>query len=217
MVHVGDIKTGSSPCLELVYESVSGQLLALDVPTFIIPGDNEWNDCDDPDEAWDYWLTWFSDFENNFQNPPIVERQDVRHENFAWTDENVLLIGINLVGGTVHDDEEWATRHQQNAEWVTSHFEAASDDVYAAVVFGHAHPSGAHDDFIEPFRAAAAAFARPVLYIHGDGHVWIHDHPWPEENMTRVQVDRGGIADPVQVTVWIDEPDTFVFDQSPFD
>ena len=62
VVHIGDIKSGSSPCEETVYERVAGILLDSPPPLFIIPGDNEWNDCSNisPDEAWGFW-------QNNFQ------------------------------------------------------------------------------------------------------------------------------------------------------
>jgi hypothetical protein len=217
MVHLGDIKPGDVPCAEPIYESVAGQLLDLAVPTFVIPGDNEWNDCADPDMAWVWWETWFDKFEENWGNAPLVQRQLVRPENFAWTDEGVLFIGINLVGGTIHDAGEWALRFQQDADWVTSHFQDAPDEVYAAVVFGHAHPNNINAPFFDPFRAAALVFDRPVLFIHGNLHNWIYDQPWPEENMTRIQVDNGGDADPLQVTVSFDDPDTFALDQTPFD
>lgn len=45
VVHVGDIKSGQSPCTEAAYDSVARILKSLDVPLFIVPGDNEWNDC----------------------------------------------------------------------------------------------------------------------------------------------------------------------------
>ena len=50
-VHVGDIKSGSSSCVESHYATAADILHGLAVPAYIVPGDNEWNDCDDPDEA----------------------------------------------------------------------------------------------------------------------------------------------------------------------
>jgi hypothetical protein len=51
MIHVGDIKDGISPCDENVYKKVKGYLKKIKVPTFIVPGDNEWNDCENPEIA----------------------------------------------------------------------------------------------------------------------------------------------------------------------
>ena len=59
MLHVGDIKNGNSPCTEENNIKVAGYLKKLSVPTFIVPGDNEWNDCTDPDQAWQYWIKHF--------------------------------------------------------------------------------------------------------------------------------------------------------------
>ena len=40
----------------------------------------------------------------------------------------------------------------------------------------------------------AEQFEKPILYLHGDGHRWIHDRPGAAKNILRVQVDQGGIA-----------------------
>ena len=45
LIHLGDIKDGASACDEEVYIKVSSMLRKASSPTFIIPGDNEWNDC----------------------------------------------------------------------------------------------------------------------------------------------------------------------------
>jgi hypothetical protein len=53
-----------------------------------------------------------------------------------------------------------------------------------------------------------------VLYLHGDGHRWIHDRPFKAaKNILRVQVDQGGIASPLLVTVSDDPKQPFVFDR----
>ena len=48
VVHVGDIKRGADPCNEAVYADVSSILKAFTTPTFMLLGDNEYNDCSDP-------------------------------------------------------------------------------------------------------------------------------------------------------------------------
>ncbi|OIR11272.1 MAG: hypothetical protein BEU05_00825 [Marine Group III euryarchaeote CG-Bathy2] len=199
-VHVGDIKSGvDASCNESTYETVASQLLQLSVPTFIIPGDNEWNDCPDPDEAWGYWETWYNEFEQNWFDAPTVERQDVRHENFAFTRDGVLFVGINLVGGDVHDAAEWDTRMGQNNDWIEAQFVAHGDSVHAAVIFGHALPSSDNEPFFDRFVPSVENFGLPTLYLHGDGHTWIHDYPFAAANLLRVQVDSGGNL--VEVTV----------------
>ena len=48
LIHVGDIKNGATPCDEAIYIKVASMLAKSKLPTFIIPGDNEWNDCENP-------------------------------------------------------------------------------------------------------------------------------------------------------------------------
>jgi hypothetical protein len=89
--------------------------------------------------------------------------------------------------------------------------------VRAAVIFSQDGPGDSDQSpFFTPFRAAAATFGKPVLFLHGDGHTWIMDHPWPEPNILRVQVNNGGDEDPVQVTVNMDPTKPFVLLRDPW-
>lgn len=201
MIHVGDIKAGSSPCDEEVYERVAGYLKKIKAPTFIVPGDNEWNDCDNPEEAWKYWKKHFMKFEKHWPQLSNVERQKVRTENFAFIKNGVLLVGLNLVGGTVHDSLEWELRHNQCADWIDNQFRNNNDSVRAAVIFAQAQLNEKHTDFTNKFLKYCREFKKPVIFIHGDGHRWIYDNPWLEPNLIRIQIDKGGIAPPLEVTV----------------
>ena len=216
MVHLGDIKSGSTPCVEATYRTVASYLHALAVPTFVIPGDNEWNDCADPDEAWGFWTRHFGRFESFWPAAPAVARQAVRTENFAWMDSGVLLVGINLVGGRVHSAPEWATRHAQNVTWITDQLALHGAAAYAMVLFAHADPTASHNAFMVPYRAAVGAWGKPVLHLMGDGHTWKMDRPWPEQNILRVEVEQGGRAQPIQVTVTPLTPDPFTIARTPY-
>jgi len=48
VIHLGDIKTGITPCVDSWYQHVANILRKSPKRLFIIPGDNEWNDCVDP-------------------------------------------------------------------------------------------------------------------------------------------------------------------------
>ncbi len=219
MVHLGDIKGGSAGCFDAVYSNVSSILLELVAPCFVIVGDNDWNDCDSggvgpsPAEAWDLWNSYFLRFETNWPTAPRAAHQTERPENFAWVEEQVLLVGITLPGGRVHDAEEWSDFLKDDVDWVEAQLALHADDVYAMVLFAHASPTSNHDPFMIPFRAAAAAFGKPVLFMHGDGHVWVDDRPWPEAYIRRIQVDQGGSADPLEVTVTPMQSDPFTLDR----
>jgi len=213
VIHVGDIKQGKVACTEDIYSKVAGMLSTSKPPVFIIPGDNEWNDCGDPDDAWKMWDQHFMHFDKRWEHDFDVARQKNRPENFSFTRGGVLFIGLNLLGGRVHDQLEWEKRHRQNLRWVQKTIKQAGDNISSVVIFGHARPAGKHDDFFSPFVKFGQEFDKPILYLHGDGHVWIYDRPFAAKNILRVQVDRGGIASPLLVTVTDDPRQPFLFDR----
>ncbi|MDP7204278.1 MAG: metallophosphoesterase [Pirellulaceae bacterium] len=213
IVHVGDIKDGSTPCDEAVYVKVSGMLRKSAHRLFIVPGDNEWNDCAKPAPSWDFWTKYFMKFDRYWENGLVVARQEKRQENFTFFHKDILFIGINLVGGKVHDAEEWKNRHRQNVNWIRQQLEKNGEKSRCMVLFGHAQPATKHDDFFGPFVEIAGAYGKPVLYLHGDGHRWIKDRPFGAKNILRVQVDQGAIASPLKVTVGLNEEAPFGFER----
>ena len=213
LLHVGDICAGHDTLPEEYYIRVAELFKTSPIPIVIVPGDNEWNDLDDPDQGWAYWERHFLAFEQNFPDPPAVWRQRVLLENVAWVSGGVLFIGLNLVGGTVHNPDEWAARHQFDAAWVQENLDEFGGHVRAAVVFAQAAPRDKHEDFFAKFVTAAEAFGKPVLYLHGDGHAWEHEPGWRAPNILRVQVDAVAGAPPVLVTVTDDPQTPFHFDR----
>lgn len=213
VVHVGDIKPGAPPCDEAVYTKVAGMLRKSSAPVFIIPGDNEWNDCLNPDEAWQFWDRHFMRFDAKWKHKLDVSRQPDRAENFAFVRRHVLFVGLNIVGGRVHDADEWKQRHAADLEWLRLNLRQSGDAVSSLVIFGHAHPGPNHKDVFEPLADDARKFQKPILYLHGDGHKWLHNRPFGAKNILRVQVDQGGIAPPLRVTVTNDPEQPFQFDR----
>ncbi|MBI1310861.1 hypothetical protein GC176_06095 [bacterium] len=213
VIHVGDIKRGAPPCDEAVYRKVAGMLRKSVAPVFIIPGDNEWNDCTSPDDAWKFWTQHFMRFDEQWNHTFKVARQPERNENFAFVRRQVLFIGLNIVGGRVHDAAEWKTRLTADLDWVKQTLSRHGADVTSLVIFGHANPAMTHTAFFEPLNDVARSFQKPILYLHGDGHKWILDRPFAARNILRVQVDQGGIAPPVKVTVRNSGNQPFVFDR----
>jgi len=213
VIHVGDIASGTESLPESRYTRVAEILKGSRAPLFIIPGDNEWNDLDDPDIGWTYWERHYSAFEQHFDVPWKVERSDVRPENFAFVLDGVLFVGINLVGGRVHDAEEWRLRQEQDAAWVRKQFETHGEDVRAAVILGHAKPVASHETFFSAAVPVIAAFGKPTLYLHGDGHVWEKEKGWRAPNLWRVQIDQIEKGPPVRVTVTDKKKRPFRFDR----
>jgi ribosomal protein L35AE/L33A len=79
-VHVGDIFSQSEGCQEQYYDDAANLLKQLEVPAFIVIGDNEWPDCTNPAQGFQWWFRRFAHFEDNFCRSPVVERQSVRLE-----------------------------------------------------------------------------------------------------------------------------------------
>ena len=55
LVHLGDIKSGSTSCTESYYRDMVTYLHGLAVPAYIVTGDNEYNDCTNVSQAWSWW------------------------------------------------------------------------------------------------------------------------------------------------------------------
>ena len=181
------------------------------IPTWIVVGDNEWNDLEDPGEGNKWWHKYYARFEERFQPAWKTERSPDRPENFTFTRKGVVFIGLHLVGGRVHDAAEWEVRLPVDAAWIKEVLTRPSmSEVRAAVILCQANPfvikPGESKDkfkaFLVPFRQAAAAWQKPLLFLHADGHRWIDDQPWPERNIRRIQVDMWDTKHPtIQVTV----------------
>ncbi|MDX1429502.1 MAG: metallophosphoesterase, partial [Rhodothermales bacterium] len=217
IVHLGDIKSGSGDLTQSIADTVANALLASSVPVFIIPGDNEYNDTPNPDASWAIWEATFLHFDQNWQHNLSVSYQPGREENFAFVSDGVLFIGINLVGGSVHDAQEFADRSADDLAWIDTNFALFGDEVTSAIIFGHASPTkSVYNDFENGFVMEAQQFDKPILYLMGDNHNWSLSHPWADApNITRIVLEQTGAtsdSDPLLVTVSSDPDQPFTYD-----
>jgi hypothetical protein len=211
IVHLGDIKSGNPPCTEKMYSDVSDIFSKSKIPVFIVPGDNEWNDCNDPDLAWQYWTKYFMHFDQRWPHELNVSRQINRPENFSFVYKKVLFIGINIVGGRVHDKAEWKQRLDDNLEWTLKSLADQEEKVQKAVIIGHASPSKKHISYFNGLVNQSGIFSKPILYLHGDGHSWYKNRPFKKaKNILRVQLDRGAAT--ITVTVTKNDKPPFLFE-----
>jgi len=194
LVHVGDILSGSETCKETRYQTVSDILKTSEIPVFVLPGDNEWVGCSNPDQGWAWWEKYFLGIEENFCDIWPVDAQATHPENFSFVRDGVLFLGLNFVSGGPKSVT------QADADWVNAQFGAYGGSVRAAVLLAQKEPGGVLFDAV---KSRGRAFAKPVLYMHGNGHSWKVDTSFfGESNMLRVQVARGTASHPpVQVTV----------------
>ena len=167
IIHLGDITAQHSPdvpCEENLYSNMYQILKRSRVPVFIIPGDNEWTDCINDEQAWKFWTRYFLRFDLEFSHNYKVTRQEDREENFAFTYQGSTFIGLNLTK-PIND-----SRFEKALSWCKEKLTKASKDVRIVIIF--AHPLD--DKFIDDLTENIKNFAKPVLYVHGDIHVFRH-------------------------------------------
>mmetsp|Transcript_12947 Transcript_12947/g.31498 ORF Transcript_12947/g.31498 Transcript_12947/m.31498 type:complete len:516 (+) Transcript_12947:671-2218(+) len=203
LVHLGDLFIGDTDCEEQSYYEIRDVMLASNVPTFVVVGDNEWNDCvkNRIDAGWELWNQEFLRFENKWNHTMTVVRQPGFEENFYFVEKRTLIIGLNLVGGRVHNSSEWRSRQEAEYAWtrnvINTFVPQFADGV---IIMAHAKPSADQRFFMDPLGEDMANTWQnkfPILYLHGDGHSWTYNpHFKRQHNMLRVQHE-GGVRDPI--------------------
>jgi hypothetical protein len=217
IVHCGDIVTGKIKTWpESQYARVAGILTeGVRIPTFIVPGDNEWNDQLDTETSWELWTKHFLKLNEQWAMPTGASglvRQQKRPENFAFTLDEVLFLGINKVGGLVHDPEEWETRLRDNSDWLREQFTQHGDTTHSAVIFAQAQAGAPGKGFAKDLEEIGTAYGKPILYLHADGHKWLVEPGKWGAHVMRVQMDLTNEEfPPLQVTVTGDPENPFEF------
>jgi hypothetical protein len=204
LVHLGDIKSSSIPCSPDYYKKVGDILRLSSVPVFIIPGDNEWNDCESPDEASITWDNEFGHFDSFWQHNFTVFRQPDREENFAFINNRTLFIGVNLVNGLVRDPDEWTSRLTAQFDWTKNVINDNANTLLALVIFGHSVQTPKNNAFFEPLKTFLRDSwpSMPLLFLQGDTHRWSRQMLWLNlKNGLRVSLTGGTSEPPVKITI----------------
>ena len=207
IVHVGDIFTASEEeCVADTYEEVADIFLKNSpLPTFVLPGDDDWANCEDPDTAFTHWSNTFLNFEENWSGvnrvPKRVKRQNEREENFALKYDEVLFLGLNIIGGeeTSENAKEWDTRFQDCFDFAEEKINEQDDSLRAVIIFGHAFK---FKKLLKMVAGVTEKMGVPSMYLHSDGQKWNFRQPFDDNNFWKIQVDQGGEAPPVKVTVY---------------
>ena len=163
VVHVGDIKSGGSPCSDELYQERKKMFDASRHPFVLVPGDNDWTDChrkgaggyDPLERLRKLRQVFYPDEKSLGQTALTLERQSDRtearfrdyRENVRWSTDGVLFIGLNVTGSnnnfgrSPQMNAEHAERSEANAEWLRQGFERARKNANTAVfVFIQANP-----------------------------------------------------------------------------
>jgi len=225
VVHVGDITSGRGPCTDAWLEARQRQYQRLRHPLILLPGDNDWVDCHrsgfDPMERLDKMRRLFHSGDSSIGQRTIgLERQSSNlrfaeyREHVRWIADGVVFIGLNVqgsnnnLGRTAAMDQEHARRMAAVLAWLDESMALAAERGLAgAVILAQANPDfegryrrreGVGDGF-ESFRTALRAHAlrlgKPILFVHGDTHMYQQNQPLndpatgkPIANFVRVEV-----------------------------
>lgn len=205
LVHLGDLFTGDTNCDEVDYVVIREIMLQSAVPTFVVLGDNEWNDCvrERIDIGMDLWNANFYDFQNNWNHSFTLTRQPGYQTNFAFVHKRTLMISLNIVGGRIHNETEWVTRLRSEFEWAREMMNLnliALGTADGVVLMAHAKPTSDHRHFFNSFEDYVQNElnnAFPILYLHGDGHSWMYTPSFENQaSLLRIQHE-GGTNEPV--------------------
>lgn len=211
-VHVGDIKSGSSPCTDAYMLKIRDLFNTFSAPLVYTPGDNEWTDCHrekagkyDPIERLAFVRqTFFTNNQSFGAQKMTLEQQSADPkfakfvENERWSLGGVVFATLHVVGSNNNLQRnqaavnEYIERNAANLSWLESTFaKASSEGAKAVVLFWQADPMfeetsedkrSGFTEILALLKSKVKAFGRPVLLVHGDSHTFIVDQPWYSES-----------------------------------
>jgi hypothetical protein len=206
-VHLGDIKSGKTPCSDENLARVRGYFDTFAHPLIYSVGDNEWTDCDrpecggfDPLERLAHLRGLFFAAPGSLGASPMPlasQREDPAHgtfvENTRWSRGGVTFAALHVVGSNNNllpdrpgSEAEFRARDAANLAWLRETFaEARASGSIAVGLFIQANPfdqfGGPRDTgytaFVDALREETLAFGRPVVLFHADSHYFRIDKP----------------------------------------
>ncbi|MDQ3305898.1 MAG: hypothetical protein M3535_07955 [Actinomycetota bacterium] len=239
-IHAGDIKGGSDPCDDEVYQETKELFDEFERPLIYTPGDNEWTDCHraggDPLERLGFLReTFYPDDQSLGERPLRLDRQSEEYpENVRWEFGDVTFATLHVVGSNdnlpdaanpVGDAAEHAARTEANLAWLAETFDAAEkDDNVGVLITMQANPGfelppeerTGFNELLAALEAETLAFEKPVILVHGDSHYFRIDKPMVASTSGRrvesfTRVETFGNDDVHWVRASIDQRDPEVF------
>jgi hypothetical protein len=241
VVHVGDIKSGGTPCTDEVFIARAKQFASFKHPLIYTPGDNEWTDCgrfgSDPLERLEKLRELFMHGDETLGQRHLKltrqsssERYASFRENVRWVMGRVTFACINVPGDKNNFGEpEYTERNAANLAWLRETFAAARRSEHRAVmIVCQANPfpergstnrvAPGFRDMLRLLEEETVAFGRPVVLVHGDSHYFRIDKPLSGsvsrrriENFTRVETFGDPDVHWLRVTVDSNDPNVFTF------
>lgn len=131
-------------------------------------------DCPNPTQSMELWYEYLLDFKTKFWPEPTctwdISRQspDFR-ENFAFLQRNVLFVGINLVRGFTHNQEEWDTRHTSDLLWIDRAANEFDGNHTTMVILSHSDPDiEANGNFFAEFYTMVESYDEQIIFVHSN-------------------------------------------------
>ena len=218
VIHVGDIKSGSTTCSDERFAAVAAALDTFKDPLVYTPGDNEWTDCHrvnngmyDPLGRLDAVRDLFFAHPGTALGgrPKPLDYQADLVENVRWAESRVTFATLHVIGSdnglapwtglgltapTAAQAAEVAARIAADVAWVDQTFDSAEAAGRRGVVLAmqadtwSPAPSGAQQAIIDRTAERTRAFDGEVLLLQGDSHVYKVDDPLDLPNFTRIVV-----------------------------
>ena len=209
VVHDGDIWMGGTACSDDRLRRVKAVLDGFRTLVYT-PGDNEWQDCPNPDGRLPAIRQVFFSKPTSLGSQPIPQyRQSGVPENARWERGGVVFATLNVPGpyggGPVAPAD---------LAWLDGTFDRAEAIKAAAVmVIWQDDPTdGSSPALVARLKKRAAAFKKPVVLVHGDTHRFKLDNPWKDvRNLTRLETFPTFTPEWVKVIVNPARPEVFSF------
>ncbi len=206
LVHLGDLSSaGVDKCREGAYVAASTIMQKSRIPTFILPGDNDINDCKSMIYGEEMWTKYYALFDKRYDHSLNVTRWGKLNESFSFIHKEVLYLGLNIIGGTPASISEKTFRHNQHLERIRAIFNDQLDNFKVVVLLGHAEPRQSHFDFFQGdagFISMIREMGKPTIHFHGDCHVYYErEAEYGVDNYMRISLDGESTAPPILVTI----------------
>lgn len=201
VVHNGDIKAGTTPCSDELFERCREQFQTFKHPLVFLFGDNEWSDCPrtnshtPENRLMKLREVFCKDDQSLGQRTIRLQRQSdhptyrAYRENIRWSHGGVLFAGFNVPGSANNFGKpEFASRNDANLAWLKESFAQATEQKAAAIMLiMQANPHfdlartnrlrAGFNSFLDALERETLAFRRPVVLVHGDSHYFRIDKP----------------------------------------
>ena len=216
LVHLGDLMYAvADRCREGAYSIAADILQKARMPTFVVPGDNDINDCPNIEHGEDMWMEYFHLFDKKHWNHSFdVTRWGKLDESFGFLHKRVLFLGLNMIGGTPYSWTEKTERHRMHLEQVKALFEAYEGKFDVIVLMKHADPGHNHRDFFGDgtgdglFIDLIRDLGKPTIHLHGDSHYYYEkegDYSGVD-NYMRISLVGRSQGPPISVTIDVSKP-----------